>query len=113
MDKVTPGGITFDPETHNFRDDPYPTYKVLRHQAPAYFHEHSGLWVLTRHADIERAATDYQTFSSARGNAVVDSPMRVGKTLGSMDPPRHDELRRLIQRAMSPARIESLNAIRS
>lgn len=100
--------VIFDPASQSFRDDPYPTYKLLRQEAPAYFHEESGLWILTRYSDIERATSDYGTFSSARGNALIDSPLRVGKTLGSMDPPRHDELRRVIQRAFSPARIESL-----
>lgn len=91
-----------------FMADPYPFYRRLRDEAPAYQDPDSGLWFITRYADVERATSDYQSFSSSRGNVIVDSPTRVGKTLGSMDPPRHDELRRVIQRSLSVARIEPL-----
>jgi cytochrome P450 len=91
-----------------FFEDPYAVYRELRNRAPAYLDEASGLWLITRFADVERATTDYETFSSSRGNVTVDSPVRVGKTLGSMDPPRHDELRRIIQRTLAPARIATM-----
>jgi cytochrome P450 len=92
----------------NFFDDPYPTYRILREKAPAYFDTQSGMWLITRYADVDRATNDFEIFSSCRGNVTVDSPMRVGKTLGSLDPPRHDELRRVIQRALSPARMNAM-----
>jgi cytochrome P450 len=92
----------------NFFDDPYPTYRMLREKAPAYFDEQSGMWLITRYADVDRVTNDFEIFSSCRGNVTVDSPMRVGKTLGSLDPPRHDELRRVIQRALSPARMNAV-----
>ncbi len=98
----------FEPNSDAFRDDPYATYRRLRDEAPVYHDEQSGLWLLTRYHDIERALADYATFSSSRGNAIVDSPQRVGKTLGSMDPPRHDELRRVIQRALAPSRVQAM-----
>lgn len=99
--------LNFDPADPAFVEDPYPFYRRLRDEAPAYHHEESGLWFITRYADVERATTDYHSFSSSRGNVVVDSPTRVGKTLGSMDPPRHDELRSIIQRSLAPARMEA------
>lgn len=100
-------GFTFDPANPAFVDDPYPFYRRLRDLAPAHQDPDSGLFFVTRYADVERASTDYATFSSARGNVVVDSPTRVGMTLGSTDPPRHDELRRVIQRSLSPSRTEA------
>ncbi|WP_313802173.1 cytochrome P450 [Sphingobium sp.] len=100
--------IGFDARDMDFVQNPYPFYRRLRDEAPAYHHEESGLWFISRFTDVERAATDHATFSSSRGNVVIDSPTRVGKTLGSMDPPRHDELRRIIQRSLAPARIEAI-----
>lgn len=97
----------FDPADEVFIDDPYPSYRRLRNEAPAHQDPESGLWFITRFADVERASSDFTAFSSARGNVVVDSPTRVGMTLGSMDPPRHDELRRVIQRSLSPSRVEA------
>ncbi|MEQ6333936.1 cytochrome P450 [Sphingobium sp. MK2] len=97
----------FDVTEAEFADNPYPTYRRLRDEAPMYRHEETGLWFMTRYADVELAMNDYRTFSSAKGNSTMESPLRVGKTLGSMDPPRHDELRRVVQRAFGPARIEA------
>jgi cytochrome P450 len=101
-------GYRFDPDDSGFIDDPYPTYKILRDEYPVYRHEATGFYVITRNQDVERILGDYATFSSSRGNAIVDSPVRVGKTLGSIDPPRHDELRGVIKRGLSPARIQAM-----
>lgn len=100
--------IAFDPGDPAFIDDPYPSYRRLRDQSPVHHDEGSGLWLLTRYADVERATTEFGKFSSAKGNVVVDSPTRVGKTLGTMDPPRHDELRRIVQRGLGAARIDAM-----
>lgn len=91
-----------------FFADPYPTYRRMREASPVHYDEASGFWFLSRHADISGALGAPQLFSSSRGNALVDSPQRVGMTLGSMDPPRHDELRRIIMRGVTPARIEAI-----
>ncbi|MFZ0074224.1 MAG: hypothetical protein WAK85_23335, partial [Xanthobacteraceae bacterium] len=98
----------FDPAHPDFIDDPYPTYRTLRDEAPAYFDENTNCWLVSRYEDVARILADTATFSSAKGNAIIDSPLRVGKTLGSMDPPRHDELRRVVMRGVTPARIEAM-----
>lgn len=98
----------FDPDSREFVDDPYPTYKQLRDEYPVYLHEPNGFYVITRNDDVARALNEFESFSSARGNALVDSPLRVGKTLGSMDPPRHDELRRIVMKGFTPARVQTM-----
>ncbi len=100
--------LRFDPGDPTFVEDPYPSYKVLRDEHPTYLHEPTGFYMITRHADVGRVLTDHATFSSSKGNVVVDSPLRVGRTLGSLDPPRHDELRRTVMRGVTPARIEMM-----
>ncbi|MBR0754326.1 cytochrome P450 [Bradyrhizobium jicamae] len=101
-------GFRFDPEDRGFVDDPYPTYKLLRDAHPVYLHEPSGFTIVTRNEDVTRILNDFETFSSSRGNTLVDSPLRVGKTLGTTDPPRHDELRRVVMKGFTPARIQSM-----
>lgn len=101
-------GFRFDPNDASFIDDPYPTYKILRDRHPAYRHEESGFYIVTRNEDVANILQDFVSFSSSRGNALVDSPLRVGKTLGSSDPPRHDELRRVVMKGFTPARIQSM-----
>lgn len=98
----------FKPDERAYFDDPYSVYRELRDKAPVHLDEASGFWLITRYADVDRATSDYEIFSSSSGNTVVDTPVRVGKTLGSMDPPRHDELRKVIQRTLVPARISAL-----
>lgn len=95
-----------DPNDPAFADDPYPTYKILRDRFPVYRHEESGFYVVTRYEDVAGVLQNFAAFSSSLGNALVDSPLRVGKTLGSMDPPRHDELRRMVMKGFTPARIQ-------
>ncbi|MFO1115410.1 MAG: cytochrome P450 [Beijerinckiaceae bacterium] len=101
-------GFRFDPNDDAFVNDPYPTYKILRDNHPAFRDETSGFYVVTRNEDVANILQDFAAFSSSRGNALVDSPLRVGKTLGSMDPPRHDDLRRIVMKGFTPARIQSM-----
>jgi len=96
----------FDPDDAAFVEDPYPSYKVLRDRFPVYLHKDSGFYFVTRYEDVGGILQDYSTFSSSRGNAITDSPLRVGKTLGSTDPPRHDELRRVVMKGFTPALIQ-------
>lgn len=95
-------GITFDDD---FFDNPYTIYEAFREHSPVFRDGGSGLWMAFSLSAVRKAAFDYQTFSSSRGNAIQDSPLRVGKTLGSMDPPRHDELRPVILRGFTAPRI--------
>ncbi len=41
--------------------DPYPTYAALRDEAPLYYNERYEFWALSRHADVERALSDWET----------------------------------------------------
>lgn len=88
-----------------FYADPYPVYRQLRDEAPVFHDTASDLWFISRHEDIARAVLTPDLYSSSGGNALRDDASRVGRTLGSMDPPRHDELRAIMVRGFTPARI--------
>jgi cytochrome P450 len=96
----------FDPYSPANDADPFPAYQVLRDEHPAFWCEEAGMWVLSRYDDILRALQDWRTYSSAKGNLVDELPGRAGATLGSTDPPRHDRLRALIQKAMLKSALE-------
>lgn len=98
----------FSPNDPAYVNDPYPFYRRLRDEAPVFEDPETGYWFLSRHRDIDDAVADFASFSSAQGNTVVDSRTRVGKTLGTIDPPRHDALRRIIQRGFGPARVNGM-----
>ena len=90
-------------------DDPYPTYKWMRDNDPAHHSTEAGIWVLTRYEDVSNAFKDWKTWSSQRrGNLVNDPPERVGKTLGTTDPPRHTFARGLVNKAFTPRTVEEL-----
>ncbi|UJA21224.1 cytochrome P450 [Thermoleophilia bacterium SCSIO 60948] len=69
-----------------------------------------GFWSVTRYADMRTVTRDFETFSSERrGIFLVDDvgvPLDVQRLqMISMDPPRHDRLKKLVGRAFTPKRI--------
>lgn len=98
----------FDPYSPATDADPFPAYKILRDEHPAFWCEEAGMWVYSRYADIVTALNDWETYSSAKGNLVDELPNRAGSTLGTTDPPRHDRLRALIQKAVTKKALDHL-----
>ena len=93
-------------------DDPYPFYRQLRDEDPAHYSTTEDLWVLTRFEDCLEAFTDWQTWSSERrGNLINDPPERIGRTLGTTDPPRHTMARRLVNKAFTPRTVARLEPV--
>jgi cytochrome P450 len=92
-------------------DDPYPTYRWMRNEDPAHYSETEDVWVLTRYADCSAAFKDWKTWSSERrGNLLNDIPERVGKTLGTSDPPKHTFARGIVNKAFTPRTVEGLKS---
>jgi cytochrome P450 len=109
-----PPALDFDPFEPRFFADPYPSYRRLREEAPVYRREIANhrvwphYWMLSRAADVDAALVDWRTFSSARGT-LIDTDIRlIPPNIFNMDPPRHDELRAVLARVLTPARVASL-----
>jgi cytochrome P450 len=114
----------YDPYDAVIDTDPYPVWKRMRDEAPLYYNEQHDFYALSRFADVLSASLDWQSYSSARGTVleVIDTTPDVAAAAGSdgsdggygmmifMDPPRHDELRRLVSRAFTPRRVASLES---
>ena len=100
--------FTFDPYSPAIDADPFPYYKRLRDEFPCFWSKEADMWILSRYDDISRALGDWQTYSSAKGNLMTELPNRAGATLGTTDPPRHDRLRGLIQKAFMKRNLEAL-----
>ncbi|MBX2997769.1 MAG: cytochrome P450 [Caldilineaceae bacterium] len=101
--------------------DPYPVLARLRMEAPVYWSEAWGGWVLTRYADVVAVLRDPARFSSAgrityllaqlpaadrRRAALLERHYQVG--LAHADPPDHTRLRTLLNRYFTPRHLESL-----
>lgn len=90
-------------------NDPYPRYRWLRDEDPAHYSEVEDIWVLTRYEDVANAFKDWKTWSSRqRGNLLNDIPQRIGKTLGTTDPPEHTFARGLVNKAFTPRTVTEL-----
>ena len=101
--------MEYDPFSYELDEDPYPVYRWMRDEAPAYYNERLDFWAITRFDDCHQALTDHETYSSARGtvlelmNQVEDSPLII-----FMDPPRQTRIRNLVSKAFTPRRIAEL-----
>src|SRR4051794_15035591 len=98
----------FDPFAPRFWDDPYPCYKVLRDDHPVYLGGDPACYMISRYADIEPGMSDWRTFSSARGVLIGTDSSVLPTNMFNMDPPRHDQLRSVLSRVLTPSRVASL-----
>jgi hypothetical protein len=98
----------YDPYSHDLHDDPYPVYRTLRDEHPLYFCETRGVWALSRFEDVWNAVHDPATFCSGQGvfpGMGEYNPDQMLPVMIMMDPPRHTQLRSLINRAFTRRRI--------
>ncbi|WP_156296478.1 cytochrome P450 [Mycobacterium paragordonae] len=84
---------------------PFGAMARLRADAPVHPVQMSGLpraWLLTKHADVRLVSRDTDTFTSNRGNTLVE--VEAGPTsamLPGIDPPRHVHYRKLINQGFT------------
>lgn len=102
--------LHFDPFDHSTYDDPYPVYRRLREEAPAYYNEERGFWVLSRYADCFAALRDFRTYSHRFGITLEPVAPNVLPSLLRMDPPDHTRLRRVLSHVLTPEKVAHLRA---
>ncbi|MGH8927948.1 MAG: cytochrome P450 [Acidimicrobiia bacterium] len=100
--------------------DPYPTYIALHQRSPVLEQPLFHGTVFVRYHDVRAILHDHR-FSADRGRSTflgalaaagqlpLDPSQNVfGRTLLGLDPPDHTRLRRLVSKAFTPSRVESL-----
>jgi cytochrome P450 len=121
---MTATDVYYDPYDPKIDADPHPVWRRLRDEAPLYYNERHDFYALSRYEDVLAASLDWRTYSSARGTVleIIDTSRGledagVAGSMGDehnimifMDPPRHDELRKLVSRAFTPRRVSALEA---
>ena len=111
MTAVDSTAVNYDPYDVDINADPYPTYRRLRDEAPIYHNEQYDFWVLSRHADVEKALINWQVFSSTRSDILdlikADIEFPSGVILFE-DPPTHTAHRGLMSRVFTPRRMAAL-----
>ncbi len=125
--------VSYDPFDAAYRQDPYPTYRALREQAPVHWAEGTGVFCVSHYDDVVAVLRQPQRFSSEamrtvmmpRGLAQASlgqklralatfvwkgrvNPFRrqIPRNLITEDPPHHDVMRAVVNRGFTPRRIE-------
>jgi cytochrome P450 len=94
-----------------YAGDPYPAYRELRATAPVCWNDVTNFWALLKYEDIRFASSNPALFSSTKGITIPDPamprPVQEGNLIFS-DPPRHRQLRKLINSGFTRRRVAVL-----
>jgi cytochrome P450 len=93
---------------------PYQMFALLRREDPVHWQEEvdgPGFWCVTRHADINLVHRDWETFSSEVGGTslqdLAPDEIEARKSMLDMDPPRHNQLRAIINKGFTPRAVHA------
>ena len=84
-----------------------PWLREMRDEHPVWRDDY-GVWHVFRYADVARAISDPQTFSSDTSRVIPAAERFSAGNLILTDPPRHHQLRRLVGAAFSPKVVTGL-----
>ncbi len=106
--------MSYDPFDYGIHEDPYPVYGELRDRSPVHHIAKRDLWAIARYEDVRAALRDWKTFSNVRGTFLPEEREGIrqffppeGKFL-DMDPPRHGQLRRLVEERFAAKNVKYL-----
>jgi cytochrome P450 len=93
-----------------------PLFARLRREEPVHFCAESRFgpyWSVTRYKDIVAAEVDHRAFSSEIGGIqVMDQPRELQRpSFIRMDPPKHDEQRKVVQPIVAPANLANMEPL--
>jgi cytochrome P450 len=117
-----PTGLEITPMSEAYRERPHPILDELRVEEPVHYNELLEQWVLTRHEDVEQVLQDRDLFVDPRkmpSDSRRAQRMREimaedegeddrGPSMLMLDPPDHDRLRGLVNRAFTPRAVEKM-----
>ncbi len=109
--------LIYDPTDPEQLENINDVYRRLREESPVHYAEKFDIYVVSRHADVERILKDTDRFSSRAANtALAYTPPEVAAVLAegrpeaeallTADPPRHARHRALINRALTQRRVD-------
>lgn len=104
--------LDFDPYDPEWREDPYPSYRRLRDEAPAFWSARFDMRVLTRYADVQTAGRDWSTYTSSKGLDLDKSSNEfLRMDFVGHDPPLHEAMRSLVKQPFMPKSVAPLGPI--
>ena len=96
--------FVYDPSRADFAERAHAIYRELRDRHPVYHDPRRGTFAVSRFEDVRTAANDPGSFSSEGTSISVGLlPM-----IQQLDPPRHDQLRGLVNTAFRARRVAAM-----
>jgi cytochrome P450 len=106
---------------------PEAAFRTLREQAPVWFHPgneltpgNEGFWVVSKYADAKVALKNHAGFSSETGRGArtgggttlddMSTDMAPGVVLAMMDPPKHNDIRGIVNQGFFPKNLAALES---
>jgi cytochrome P450 len=106
--------LGLDPYDYDFHEDPYPSYRRLRDEAPLYRNDELKFWALSRHGDVLQGFRNSTTLSNKYGVSLdpISRTSDAHKVMSflALDDPAHLRLRTLVSKGFTPRRIRELEA---
>jgi len=100
--------MTTTPPTYSLQN-PFPWYDAMRLASPVQRDPNSGVWMVFGYDGVQRALSDYRAFSSERGRPRGENAQTaLSSSIISTDPPRHRQLRSLVEQAFTPRQVRAL-----
>ncbi|HYZ22398.1 MAG TPA: cytochrome P450 [Rhodopila sp.] len=106
-----------DPRLYQ-QDCYFPYFERLRREDPVHYRKdgmYGSFWSVTKFKDIMHVETHPEIFSSEAklgGITITDRPMEYRRSsFISMDPPRHDEQRKVVSPIVAPANLNNMSGI--
>ncbi|OMC44946.1 cytochrome P450 [Mycobacterium sp. IS-1264] len=94
-----------------YAGDPYAAYRELRNTTPVVWNDVTNFWALLKYEDIRYVSGHPLTFSSTKGISIPDpaqpEPVQEGNLIFT-DPPRHRQLRKLINSGFTRRQVQLL-----
>ncbi|GAA4988292.1 cytochrome P450 [Yinghuangia aomiensis] len=94
---------------------PHDVFAVHREEAPVYWHEPTahtpdgvGFWSVATHAETLEVLRDADTYSSEHGGTILADSPASGLVINMMDDPRHNRIRRLVNKGLTPRMVALL-----
>ncbi|RDZ06458.1 cytochrome P450 [Priestia megaterium] len=78
--------------------DPFSWYEKMRKESPVYYDQNTEVWNVFLYEDVKRVLSEKETFSSHFST----NKGSIGKTLINQDPPKHTQVRSIVNRSFTP-----------
>ncbi|MCV0394913.1 MAG: cytochrome P450 [Rhizobiaceae bacterium] len=103
---LAPPVFNWDPWTIENLTNPYPMHHALRETAPIVWLEKYEMYAVGRHEECKTVLSDHSRFMTSAGTSMQDirkpGKFRIPSRLQEVDPPKHTQIRSVVNRVMSP-----------